>query len=151
MKALLARRRGLSELVAAILLVFIVVTAGTIVYYAFTYRYSSLYKSMAREKAGVEETLLEADSLTILYAVIEQGPAGRPTLRLALGTGLKPPVIGAIYVNGSMAYNGELRLPCSSLTVLELPVNVEAGKGDIILIELASTSGVVYRASGYVA
>jgi len=144
-------RRTVSELVAAILLVFIVAAAGSIVYYAFTYKYSQMRAGMRYEERSLEDTVLESESLTIVYALLNasESPTS-PPLYLVLGTGLKPPVIGAIYINGSMVYNGTLKLPPTSTILLKIPTHLKVSGRGIADITVASVSGVKYHASGYV-
>ena len=143
-------RRSLSELVAAILLVFIVVVAGSIVYYAFSYKYSQIHKELARGRADIEESLLESESLSILYVILNVSENREaPPLYIVLGTGLKPPRIGAVYVNGSMVYDGALSLPSTSTVVLKIPTMLNATQGDLVDVEIASVNGVKYSATGY--
>ncbi len=142
--------RGLSEIVAAILLVFIVSVAGAMVYYSFSYKYSLIHEEVSRERMEVEDALLESESLTILYALlnVSESPSS-PPLYVAVGTGLKPPIIGAIYVNGTMIYEGEIRLPSNSIAALRIPTTVNATRGDLVEVVLAGISGVRYHATGY--
>ncbi|MDK2384319.1 MAG: hypothetical protein QI199_05880, partial [Candidatus Korarchaeota archaeon] len=57
--------------------------------------------------------------------------------------------IGAVYVNGTMVYEGAVEPPRNTVLVLRIPTGINATRGDLLEVEVAGTSGVTYRATGY--
>ncbi len=141
------RRRGISEIVSAIMLILIVVAVGSLIFYNIASRASSQGKSLSREAQTLEERLLDEESITIVYAYYN---VSGEELIIYVATGDYPVTVSAVYVNDELVWSGDYTLPTGTITTLPLiQKNLGLAPGTVFQVKVATSKGVVKVAPGY--
>lgn len=137
---------AVSEIVASMLLLLIVVSIGTTLYLYLYYR-STFYQQRILQEL-LNEEMLSKQQLTILLV---RGNSSVSSISIVLATGSFPVEINAIYVNGTLAYETTLNLGGYVVEEILIESPIILNPGDIIYVKIVYAGGRFYaEASGEV-
>ncbi|RLG74098.1 MAG: hypothetical protein DRO08_00540 [Thermoprotei archaeon] len=112
-------RYGVSEIVASMLLLLIIVSIGTVLYLYLYYR--TTFHQQRTEQQILEEEIKAKEQVAILLAV---GSSKTDRVKVVLAIGPNPARIYAVYVNNTLAVNYNPPRNCKPLEIVELEVPV---------------------------
>lgn len=137
---------AVSEIVASMLLLLIVVSIGTTLYLYLYYR-STFYQQRILQEL-LNEEMLSKQQLTVLLV---RGNSSVSSISIVLATGSFPVEINAIYVNGTLAYETTLNLGGYVVEEILIESPIILNPGDIIYVKIVYAGGRFYaEASGEV-
>ena len=142
------RKLGVSEIVAAMMLLLITVAIGTALYLYLYSRAIAYQQSVSQEL--VAEELRSKQQLIVLLAY---GNSTTNTVTLYLATGNAPVEVNGIYVNNTLAqeYNPPIHLNASAISKITINSPIPLASGNIIYIKIIYAGGYSYaEASGEV-
>ena len=144
------RKLGVSEIVAAMMLLLITVTIGTALYFYLYSRAIAYQQSVSQEL--VAEELRSKQQLTILLV---KGDSGSNTITVIVAAGPAPVEINAIYVNNTLAVEYNPPRIINASTVEELPpiplpnTLGRLSQGTVVNVKIVYAGGYAYaEASG---
>ena len=146
------RSRAVSEIVAALMLILIVTSAGVLIAYHVTNRISTSASQLDVDMDALERRMRDEESLAILYAYYNTSDS---TLHIYVSTGAYPVTVSAIYVEGRLVWNNTITINPYSVTDIPGPgknsIPLSLGSGDTFEVKVSTINGVVKAAQGYAA
>ncbi len=140
------KKLGVSEIVAAMMLLLITVAIGTALY-LYLYSRAIAYQQSVTQELIAEEVRSE-QQLTILLVY---GNSTTNTIVLYLATGNMPVELDGIYVNNTLAYNSPTNLSASSISKVTVNSPIPLAPGEIVYVKIVYAGGYSYvEASGEV-
>jgi len=137
------RKLGVSEIVAAMMLLLITVAIGTALYLYLYSRAIAYQQSVSQEL--VAEELRSKQQLTILLV---KGDSGSNTITIVVATGVAPVEVNAIYVNDTLAkkYEPPLRLNASIIDEISIqnPSALSLSPNSIVKVKIIYAGGYAY-------
>ena len=135
-------RYGVSEIVASMLLLLIIVSIGTALYLYLYYR--TTFHQQRTEQQILEEEIKSKEQVTILLTV---GYSDTGKVKVILAIGPNPTKIYAVYINSTLAKNYNPPRNCKPLEIVELEVPVPSPvtlqPNSIILVRVVYGGGYV--------
>jgi len=139
---------SISEIVASMLLLLIVVSIGTALYLYLYYR-STFYQQRISQELLAEE-IRSKQQLTILL-VHGYSNTGNGSISIVVATGSFPVEVNAIYVNDTLAYETTLNLDKYAVEEISITSPITLNSGDIVYVKIVYAGGYFYvEASGEV-
>jgi len=139
-------RYGVSEVVASMLLLLIVVSVGTALYLYLYYK-STFYQQRISQELLAEE-MRSKQQLTILLV---HGDSNTGNISVVVATGSFPVEVNAIYVNDTLAYETTLNLDRYAVEEIFITSPIKLNSGDVVYVKIVYAGGHFYvEASGEV-
>ena len=131
-------RYGVSEIVASMLLLLIIVSIGTALYLYLYYR--TTFHQQRTEQLILEEEIKAKEQVAILLAV---GYSETNTVKVILAIGPNPTRIYAVYVNNTLAVNYNPPQNYKPLEIVELEVQspITLQPNSVILVRIIYGGG----------
>ncbi len=137
---------SISEIVASMLLLLIVVSIGTALYLYLYYK-STFYQQRISQELLAEE-IRSKQQLTILLV---HGYSSTRSISIVVATGSFPVEVNAIYVNDTLAYETTLNLDKYAVEEISITSPITLDSGDIVYVKIVYAGGYFYvEASGEV-
>ena len=133
--------KGISEIVAALLILLIIISVGVSVYLYMMSRVLTYQQTLSQRL--ISEEIKTREYLTILYVL---GYSSNRTITIILVTGNWPVNLVSIYVNNTLAYDfissGSSRtLPPQNVTILHIPSPITLNSNSIIEVKVIYEGG----------
>jgi len=133
-------RRAISEIVASMLLLLIVVAIGTTLYLYLYSKAMGYQQTLAQEL--LEEEILSKQQLSVLLVV---GYSDTRQVRVVVATGPVPVEVNAVYINNTLATQySSLKLDSYAVEELQIPSPISLESGDIIYVRIIYGRGFFY-------
>ena len=134
------KRKAISEIVASMLLLLIIVSIGTALYLYLYYR--TTFHQQRTEQQILEEEIKAKEQVAILLAV---GSSKTDRVKVVLAIGPNPARIYAVYVNNTLAvnYNPPQNYKPLEVVELEVPSPITLQPNSIILVRVVYGGGYV--------
>jgi len=131
-------RKAVSEIVASMLLLLIIVSIGTALYLYLYYR--TTFHQQRTEQQILEEEIKAKEQVAILLAV---GYSETNTVKVILAIGPNPTRIYAVYVNNTLAVNYNPPQNYKPLEIVELEVQspITLQPNSVILVRIVYGGG----------
>ncbi|RLG70656.1 MAG: hypothetical protein DRO23_13040 [Thermoprotei archaeon] len=135
---LIKMRKAVSEIVASMLLLLIIVSIGTALYLYLYYR--TTFHQQRTEQQILEEEIKAKEQVAILLAV---GYSETNTVKVILAIGPNPTRIYAVYVNNTLAVNYNPPQNYKPLEIVELEVQspITLQPNSVILVRIVYGGG----------
>jgi len=132
------RRRGVSEIVSAILLLVIAVAVGSTLYVQF-YLAATQHQLQVMQEA-VKADIAAKQQLEVLLAV---GNSGTGYVTIIVATGSYPIQVYSIYINNTLAHSyKDYWLPALTLKEISVASPIRLASGDKILVRIVHGGGI---------
>ncbi|RLG72333.1 MAG: hypothetical protein DRO23_10620 [Thermoprotei archaeon] len=137
---------SISEVVASMLLLLIVVSIGTALYLYLYYK-STFYQQRISQELLAEEIRLKQQ----LAILLVHGYSSTRSISIVVATGSFPVEVNAIYVNDTLAYETTLNLDKYAVEEISITSPITLNSGDIVYVKIVYAGGYFYvEASGEV-